>query len=158
MAAMLDKSKDASAWESESEGSEILRTKKELTVVMKWKKDKMEMETIAAKDPSSSLGTKATAEPVAAGKKKRKKVVKRRLPQAVMEHMIARPYKIFDDIPDDELAEDTEHFREVYFERKLITDKILAYQRALIAQYNAMGYAEDETEVTDDDEEEMVET
>lgn len=33
-----------------------------------------------------------------------------------------------------------------------MTDKIVAYQRALLDQYEAMGYTEDETEVTNDEE------
>lgn len=72
-----------------SEGEEILRRNKEM------------MEAMA-----EEWGTKSTAEEAGAGKKKRKKVVKTRLPQA------------------------------------------------LIDQYRARGYAEDETEVTDDESEE----
>nr|CAB3493023.1 unnamed protein product [Digitaria exilis] len=72
------------------------------------------------------------------GKAKRKKVVKTRLPLALIEKLVATPYTN-DGIPDDRLA-------------KARRAKMMAYRQAIINQYNDKGYVEDESEVTDDEE------
>ncbi|KAF7044881.1 hypothetical protein CFC21_054049 [Triticum aestivum] len=122
-----------------SEGGEILRRKKEM------------MEAMAATDLSP--GTKPATEPAGAGKKKRKKMVKTRLPQALIKQMMASPYRPMP-IPDDELAKRPRYYREFYATAMDRADKVAAYQRALVNQYVARGYAEDEEEVTDDESEE----
>ncbi|KAF7096898.1 hypothetical protein CFC21_098783 [Triticum aestivum] len=80
------------------------------------------------------------------------KVVKRRLSQALIVHTMAYPYKM-EHIPADRLAKHSKFFREFYAESKQTADKIVAYQRGLIDQYKAKGYAEEDREVTDDEEE-----
>ncbi|XP_048539694.1 uncharacterized protein LOC125518864 [Triticum urartu] len=80
------------------------------------------------------------------------KVVKRRLSQALIVHTMAYPYKM-EHIPADRLAKRSKFFREFYAESKQTADKIVAYQRGLIDQYKAKGYAEEDREVTDDEEE-----
>lgn len=106
--------------------SEILRTKKVI------------MEALAARrDRDRSSGTKPTAEPAGAREKKRTKVVKRKLPQGLIDHMKARPYHIVDDMSDDQLVNctpsvpnvkirltlwdegSTKDFRQLYTEKKL---------------------------------------
>jgi len=44
----------------------------------------------------------------------------------------------------------------LYVIQKLVNDKNCAYQKALIDQYNTFGFAYDEKEVTDDDDEKEV--
>ncbi|OEL17331.1 hypothetical protein BAE44_0021649 [Dichanthelium oligosanthes] len=67
--------------------------------------------------------------------------------------MMARPYKPVDEIPEERLAEFSQEFRDWYATEKAITDKIVEYEQALINQYLTKGYAENEIEITDDDEE-----
>ncbi|KAM3191904.1 hypothetical protein ACQJBY_069254 [Aegilops geniculata] len=98
------------------------------------------------------LGRKPVTAGAAGARKKRMKVVKRRLPQALIDHIIAYPYTV-EDIPADRLAKRSKFFREFYAESKETADKIVAYQRGLIDQYNTKGYAEEDREVTDDEEE-----
>nr|AWA44748.1 hypothetical protein SS91I14_000007 [Saccharum spontaneum] len=76
--------------------------------------------------------------------KKRKLLVKR-LPDTLIAPYLIEP------IPAEELAKKSEPFRQMYTMRKYIDDKMFAYEQALINQYNNMGYAEDVTEVTDDE-------
>lgn len=136
----------ASEWEGQaiaSEGGAILEAKKA------W------MEAQAEEGSFSLLRRKpasAEAKPAVTGKK-RKKVVKTRLPDSAIKGMMAWPDHIADDIPDDELAKHPKSFHDVYHQSKNTTEKILAYHQALIDQYEIRGYVEDETEVTDDDEE-----
>ncbi|KAF7109785.1 hypothetical protein CFC21_109989 [Triticum aestivum] len=98
------------------------------------------------------LGRKPVTAEAAGARKKRMKVVKRRLPQALIDHIIAYPYTM-EDIPADRLAKRSKFFREFYAESKETADNIVAYQRGLIDQYNTKGYAEEDREVTDDEEE-----
>ncbi|KAF7009875.1 hypothetical protein CFC21_024366 [Triticum aestivum] len=125
-----------------SQGTEVLKRKKELA------------ETIAA-EGRRWLGRRTTAEdaqPSGSGKK-RKVVVKRRLPQALIDFLIANPCKLVDELPDDVLAEKDYEYRETYAEKKDKAQKINAYNQTLIDQYYANGYADDESEVSDDEEE-----
>nr|CAB3498202.1 unnamed protein product [Digitaria exilis] len=115
-----------------SEGSEILRRKKEMMGAI------------------SNTVKKLLA---ATGKTKRMKVVKRRVPQYLIDYMIRTPNPVLDEIPEHELAKRSQAFRDTYAGDKDINDKIRAYFLALLDQYKAQGYAEDESEVTDDDEE-----
>ncbi|RCV12087.1 hypothetical protein SETIT_2G240700v2 [Setaria italica] len=82
----------------------------------------------------------------------KKKVVKKKLPEAHIDDVEERLYTI-KDIPEDDLAKYySQEFRDIYGAEKVIAHKIAAYQRALLAQYDALGFAEDETEVSDEEE------
>ncbi|KAG0519898.1 hypothetical protein BDA96_08G026300 [Sorghum bicolor] len=85
---------------------------------------------------------------------KRKKVVKIKLPKEYVDHMAACPFTICADFSDEELARRTPEFREIYAAGRFLETKNREYWNALIAQYNELGYAEDENEVTDDDDDE----
>ncbi|KAM3368413.1 hypothetical protein ACQJBY_016762 [Aegilops geniculata] len=122
-----------------SQGTEVLKRKKELA------------EAIAA-EGRRWLGWKKDAQPSGSGKK-RKVVVKRRLPQALIDFLIANPCKLVDELPDDVLTEKDYEYRETYAEKKDKAQKINAYDQTLIDQYYANGYADDESEVSDDEEE-----
>lgn len=124
---------------SASEGGEILRTKKEAM-------EAIEAKAIELGVPLKSKETK----PAVDGKKT--KVVKKRLPLAFIEKLIATPYPD-DDIPDDKLAKLPQVYRDFYDENRARNAKMKAYRQAIIDQYNDKGYAEDESEVTDDEEE-----
>ncbi|KAF8775639.1 hypothetical protein HU200_004418 [Digitaria exilis] len=80
------------------------------------------------------------------------KVVKRLLPQDFIDYMMETPSPILDEVPEDELAKRPKFFRDAYARCKVRNDKIKAYYDALIDQYKQLGYAEDESEVTDDEE------
>ncbi|KAF8660653.1 hypothetical protein HU200_057565 [Digitaria exilis] len=67
--------------------------------------------------------------------------------------MMETPSPILDEVPEDELAKRPKFFRDAYATCKVRNDKIKAYYGALIDQYKKLGYAEDESEVTDDEEE-----
>ncbi|CAN6325750.1 unnamed protein product [Urochloa humidicola] len=122
--------KEASA----KEKSEILRLKREADVLMK---------RTAAEEPQP-----------AAGKKRKKMVIKTRVPRAAIEYMILKPHKPLDGFPEEKLAMYSQEVREFYFKRKAIADNLLEYERALIRQFRKKGYAVDykEVEVTDNDE------
>ncbi|CAN6247455.1 unnamed protein product [Urochloa humidicola] len=85
--------------------------------------------------------------------KKKRKIVKQRLPQGLIDYMMERPYKL-DGIPQHRVAEHSRRFLEFYAKKKAIADKVLEYEQALIDQYLTKGYAEDEVEVTDDESDE----
>ncbi|CAN6236899.1 unnamed protein product [Urochloa humidicola] len=85
--------------------------------------------------------------------KKRKKVIKRRLPQGLIDYMMKNPF-ILHEIPQESLAKHSQDYLEFYAEEKAIADKVLEYEQALINQYLTKGYAEDQVEVTDDESEE----
>lgn len=79
-------------------------------------------------------------------------MVEKRLPLAFIEKLIATPYPN-DDIPDDRLANLPQFYRDFYDEHRARNAKMMAYRQAIIDQYNEKGYEEDESEVTDDEEE-----
>ncbi|CAL4989995.1 unnamed protein product [Urochloa decumbens] len=122
----MDSSDLVKGKESDSEGGEILKLKKEAMAAL--------------------VNTTAVEE---AGMKRRKKVVKDRLPQGFVDYMVVTPYKPFGDIPQRRLAKRSQEFREWYATEKAKADKMLEYQQALIKQFVVKGYAEDEIEVTD---------
>lgn len=92
-------------------------------------------------------------------KKKTKKVlIKRVVPTRVMEHFKERLFTIIPDeciLTDDELAKRSQQFQESYAENLDLMNKMRAWQKALLEQYDRFGYAVDESEaeVTDDEEE-----
>ncbi|CAL4911709.1 unnamed protein product [Urochloa decumbens] len=126
----LAKIKEASV----SEQSEILRLKKEAKVLMKF--------TAAEEEPQPS-----------AGKKRKKKVIKRTVPMTLIEHMILNPHNPLRGFREERLAIYSPEVREFYFNGKALADKIREYQRALIKQFRKKGYADDysEVEVTDNE-------
>nr|CAB3498203.1 unnamed protein product [Digitaria exilis] len=120
---------------SSSQGSEILRTKKEMLLAY-----------LDGELPSAR--TRAG---------KRTKVIKYRLPQGYIDHIKSRASNpILDELSEEALANEPKFYRDAYAESKVLNDKIKAYYRALIEQYEAQGYAEDEAEVTDDEDETAV--
>ncbi|KAF8775640.1 hypothetical protein HU200_004419 [Digitaria exilis] len=117
---------------SSSQGSEILRTKKEVMLAY-----------LDGELPSAR--TRAG---------KRTKVIKYRLPQRYIDHIKSRASSpILDELSEEELANEPKFYRDAYAESKVLNDKIKAYYHALIEQHDVKGYAEDEAEVTDDEEE-----
>ncbi|KAJ1260091.1 hypothetical protein BS78_10G205600 [Paspalum vaginatum] len=113
-----------------SEGFDILRKKKVmLDLLAVWRSGLAEDEE--------------EVRPAEAVRKKRTKVVKQRLPKVVIELMKQRA-PVPTEIPEQHCG---------YYAWRSAQ---LVYEKALIDQYNDQGHAEDETEVTDD-EEEMVE-
>ncbi|XBJ02960.1 hypothetical protein VPH35_022226 [Triticum aestivum] len=136
---------------SASEGVEIRKMNKASASEQVLKRKKELAEAIAA-EGRRWLGWKKDAQPSRSGKK-RKVMVKRRLPQALIDFLIANPCKLIDELPDDVLAEKDYEYRKTYAEKKDKAQKINAYNQTLIDQYYANGYAEDESEVIDDEEE-----
>ncbi|CAO2145411.1 unnamed protein product [Urochloa humidicola] len=55
--------------------------------------------------------------------------------------------------PEEELGKCPEKFREFYAKEKALADKVLEYEDALIKQFRTKGFAEDYTEVSDNDDE-----
>ena len=96
----------------------------------------------------------AAEEEEAIKNKKRKRVVKRRVPKALIDHMVAWPFGSANILTPVQLAKRSLERRRYYALSSFIEAKLRAYQQALIRQYNALGYAEDEIEVTDSEEEE----
>ncbi|KAF7012125.1 hypothetical protein CFC21_090104 [Triticum aestivum] len=103
--------------------------------------------------PTDVLLGKRPKEVLPAGApEKRMKVVRRRLPQSLVEHIVANPYQM-PVVPADVLARETNYYREFYAKSRQTADKIAAYQQGIIDQYKSFGYAEEDTEVTDEEEE-----
>ncbi|CAO2145414.1 unnamed protein product [Urochloa humidicola] len=84
---------------------------------------------------------------------KRKKVVKRKVPKESIEYMVLNPHNPWNGYPEEKLGKSPQKFREFYGKEKARADKFLEYQKALIKQFRDKGYAEDYTEVTDDEDE-----
>ena len=145
---------------SSEEGYGILKAKKEAVAAARllrfrrvpggseiWMDHWREMKAKEAADEAAEA-----ARPV----KKRKRVLKRRLPKALIDHMVARPFRSVEDLTPAQLAKRTSGFRQYYPLTTFVDAKLRDYQQALIRQYNAVGYAEDETEVTDSEEDATV--
>ncbi|PUZ43492.1 LOW QUALITY PROTEIN: hypothetical protein GQ55_8G014200 [Panicum hallii var. hallii] len=88
--------------------------------------------------------------PAGAPEKKMKQVVKSVVPQRLIDFMILYPHKSLDGFHEEELGKRSQKFRDFYAEEKAISDK--EYQQALVKQFRTKGYADDYTEVTDDEE------
>ncbi|CAL4911876.1 unnamed protein product [Urochloa decumbens] len=90
-----------------------------------------------------------------AEKTKRKKVIKTRVPLERIEYMILNRHRrnphqgICDDL---QVGKRSRRFRENYARRMAIANKYFEYQDALIKQFRDKGYADDYTEVTDNEE------
>ncbi|CAO2145409.1 unnamed protein product [Urochloa humidicola] len=147
-----------------SEQDLILKLKKEAKALRELQKEGWAREGLldeymaglqqaAAKYPMKMRRRTVTHQP--AGKTKRKKVIKARVPHEHMEYIILNnrrsPYEgICDDL---QVGKCSQWFREKYAEHMAIANKHFEYMDALIKQFRTKGYAEDYAEVTDDDEE-----
>jgi hypothetical protein len=85
--------------------------------------------------------------------KKRKMVLKTKLPETVIEAMKLRPYRSLEPMANEDLAYQTESFRKLYEMLRFVDEKMNAYEQALIKQHDSNGYVEDETEATYDGQE-----
>uniref|UniRef100_A0A0D3HX57 Uncharacterized protein n=1 Tax=Oryza barthii TaxID=65489 RepID=A0A0D3HX57_9ORYZ len=130
------------------EGGEILKKKKlALDSMSLWK----------FKDMPGAIDlwieSRARAEAaIAAGKKKRKKLFKTRVPNGRVEFMMKHRFSSTEPLSDEELANCSASYRQLYGIAKFIDRKMNDYEQLLIDQYVKQGYAEEETEATDDDE------
>ncbi|WVZ72528.1 hypothetical protein U9M48_020969 [Paspalum notatum var. saurae] len=75
----------------------------------------------------------------------------RRSPPALIHFIMPTPYRTIEDHTDEQLAERSEEYRELYAVAKFNDAKMVDYERALIDQYRDQGYVEDEWEVSDSD-------
>lgn len=82
----------------------------------------------------------------------KKMVLKTKVPEAVIQDMKLHPYCCIDPMTDEELANRSEWFRQLYAMVRFVDQKMNDYRSALIELHNNKGYAEDETEVSDDEE------
>ncbi|CAO2140663.1 unnamed protein product [Urochloa humidicola] len=128
-----------------SEQDLILQLKRELkALVDRGRKDRMvEKKVQPAKDEPEPAGTE----------KKRKKVVKRKVPQELIDIIILNPHNPWNGYPEEDLGKCPKKFREFYAKEKALANKVLEYEHALIKQFRTKGYAEDYTEVSDNDDE-----
>ncbi|XP_066378890.1 uncharacterized protein [Miscanthus floridulus] len=159
---MLKRKKEASASEGAeipkgtgkteatlSEASEILKLKKEAFGATRlWREMGIPgalERWVKAREEEEAKQAEEARQP-----KKRKMVVKTKLPKTVIDVMKLQPCHCIDDMSDEELANQTDSFRELYALVKFVDDKMNAYEQALINQYDSKGYAKDDTEVADD--------
>ncbi|CAO2143103.1 unnamed protein product [Urochloa humidicola] len=99
---------------------------------------------------ASLLAAKATVEPAqpsAAGAGKKKRLV--RLKQELIDQMISMPFTPGPTIPEERLSKYPESFRKSYAEERASTERLMAFEKGILAQYHAKGYAEVEKEVAD---------
>jgi hypothetical protein len=145
---MLKTKKQACA----SEGYGILKAKKEaLAAVRLLRFNRVPGGCDIWMDHWREMKAKAAAEEAARPVKKRKRVVKQRLPKALIDLMVARPFRSVEDLTPVQLSKRSLEFRQYYALTTFVDAKLRDYEQALIRQYNAEGYAEDEIEVTDNE-------
>lgn len=84
-------------------------------------------------------------------KKKKMKIVKTRLTPKFIFMLKTSSLCTVSDITDESLAKKSESLRQMYTMRRYIDGKWTEYLNALVQQYDLLGYAEDEDEVTDDE-------
>jgi hypothetical protein len=156
---------------SSSEGHGMVKTKKQACASEGYGILKAKKEALAAArllrfnrvpggcdiwmDHWREMKAKAAAE-AARPVKKRKRVVKQRLPKALIDLMVARPFRSVEDLTPVQLSKRSPEFRQYYALTTFVDAKLRDYEQALIRQYNAQGYAEDEIEVTDSEEDAKV--
>jgi hypothetical protein len=133
---------------SSSEGSDILKAKKKALAAVSL----LRFECILGggemwMDHWREMKAKAAEE--ARPMKKRKRVLKHRLPKAVIDLMVSRPFRSVEDLTPTQLAKCSTKFRQFYRLTTFVDAKLRDYEQALIHQYDARGYAEEEIEVTD---------
>ncbi|BAH95806.1 uncharacterized protein [Oryza sativa Japonica Group] len=135
------------------EGSEILKKKKEAIAARPlW----VSRDVPGAMECWIEEREKALAEEeadIASGKKKRKKVVKYKMPNEVIQQMMRYPYT-YPECTEEELARRSASNRQLHRLRMFIDGKMFAYEQTLIDQYLKHGYAFDEAEISDEEEEE----
>ncbi|CAN6380396.1 unnamed protein product [Urochloa humidicola] len=133
-----------------SEQDLILMLKREIKALIECRREEWALEDRVAAKKVRPAGEEA--EPAArAGKKK---VVKRKVSQGLIDIMILNPHDPWNGYPEEKLGRCSQKFHEFYAKEKARADKVLEYEHALIKQFHNKGYAEDYTEVTDDDEDE----
>ncbi|CAL4995845.1 unnamed protein product [Urochloa decumbens] len=134
-----------------SEQDLILMLKREMKALMARRREEWALEDRVAGKKVQSVGEEA--EPAARAAKKRKTVVKRKVPHRLIDYIILNPHNPWNGYPEEKLGKCPQKFREFYAKEKARADKLLEYQQALIKQFRTKGYAEDYTEVSDNDEE-----
>jgi hypothetical protein len=133
-----------------SEGYGILKVKKEALAavrLLRFKRVPGGMDIWM--DHWLEMKAKAAAEEAARPVKKSKRVLKQRLPKALIDLMVARPFRSIEDLTPVQLSKRSHDFCQLYALTTFVDAKVRDYEQALIRQYNAQGYAEDEIEVTD---------
>jgi hypothetical protein len=149
------KMKEAVASESGDDGAlnlkkegEMLKLREEL-----WEAKRLWSEKLVPGALDRWLERKKTTQaPAVAGKKKKKKVVRVIFPDNYIDYIKENP-SMMRELSNKEMAKCPERFRQTYAITKVINAKNLAYQQALIDHYQAFGFAYDEKEVTDEEEE-----
>ena len=74
------------------------------------------------------------------------------MPKALINLMVARSFRSIEDLTSAQLAKRSREFRKLYAFTTFADAKLRDYEQTLIRQYDAQGYAEDESEVTDSEE------
>jgi hypothetical protein len=138
---------------STSEGSHILKLKKEAFAADGlWR----EMLHVPGGMHRWLKAREEVAKAEEARPKKRKKVVKTSLTPKYIEFLRTFPTRTMTDISDERLSRKSETFRREYLMRKYIDGKWADYRKALVKQYDLLGHAEDEDELTDDEDDDVV--
>ena len=130
--------------------TEIIRTKKKEVLDLLRTRRRM----YEAAKPAGTAGTEE--EKNGTEEEERKKVVKQMFSQASIDLLMTKK-PIDAGFPDDVVAKYSKRVRDVYDISVAIANKTLEYEQAVIDQYLEQGYAVDEKEVTDDENEETVE-
>ena len=130
--------------------TEIIRTKKKEVLDLLRVRRRMYEAAKPAGTEEEKNGTEEEEE------EERKKVVKPMLSQAAIDLLMTKK-PIDAGVPDDVVAKYSKRVRDVYDISVAIANKTLEYEQAVIDQYLELGYAVDEKEVTDDENEETVE-
>ncbi|EES16586.1 uncharacterized protein LOC8067156 [Sorghum bicolor] len=133
-----------------SEGYGILKAKKEALAavrLLRFKRVPGGMDIWMDHWRETKAKAAAEEEEAARPVKERKRVVKQRLPKALIHLMVARPFRTIEDLTPLQLSKRSHEFRQLYALTTFVDAKVRGYEQALIHQYNAQGYAEDEIEV-----------
>jgi hypothetical protein len=80
-------------------------------------------------------------------------VLKTKLPETTIDHLKLLTNCSIEPMADEDLANRPLWFQEQYALLRFYDEKMNAYLQALIKQHDSRGYAQDEDEVTDDEEE-----
>lgn len=139
---------------STSEGSHILRLKKEAFAADGLWNEMRDVPGGMQRWLKASEAEAAKAEETRPNK--RRKVVKTSLTPKFIEFLRTRPSRTVTDISDETLSRKSESFRRHYLIRKYVDGKWADYLNALVKQYDLLGHAEDEDEVTDDEDDDVV--
>ena len=150
-----EKEKEATTASPSQQGFGILKKRKEAMAAQ----DLFDLQYVPGglgtwKDRWSEM--KAKMEEEAAPAKKRKRVVKQRFSKALIDHLVVCPFRSADDdLTPAQLAKRSHRYRQLHALSTFVDGKMRDYEQALIDQYNALGYAEDEREVTDNEEDDV---